>query len=74
MGEIMEKFIVHVDMGKIGYVIEAESKEEAVKIATQKAVGFVTDGTCSHIHPRVISVDGEEYNAPPLTVRISDAP
>jgi hypothetical protein len=52
-----QTFLIHVDMGKIGRCIKAASKEEAVRIATDWATRMITKRTCSHIQPRVISVD-----------------
>jgi hypothetical protein len=63
-------FLIHVDMGQVGRCIKAKSKEEAIKIATNWATRMIIKKTCSHIQPRVIRVEGEPYEAPPLRVKL----
>jgi hypothetical protein len=38
----MKKYIVTVDLGKVGYAIEASSKEEAEKVAKRMASDFIS--------------------------------
>jgi hypothetical protein len=61
--------LVHVNMGEIGWIIDAPTEEEAIRIATVRASKIVTQDTVSHIHPRVVRINGKPYEAPPLTVR-----
>jgi hypothetical protein len=67
-----QTFLIHVDMGEVGRCIKATSKEEAIRIATDWATRIVTKKTCSHIQPRVIRVEGEPYEAPPLRVKLAE--
>jgi hypothetical protein len=64
-----ESHIIHVDIGEIIYVVGNSSKEEAIKIVTERTTDFVKE-TQGHCIPRIVKIDGEEYEAPPSKVRI----
>ncbi|KAA6357647.1 MAG: hypothetical protein EZS28_046827 [Streblomastix strix] len=64
-----ESHIIHVDIGEIIYVVGNSSKEEAIKIVTERTTDFVTE-TQGHCIPRIVKIDGEEYEAPPSKVSL----
>jgi hypothetical protein len=72
----MKKYIVNVDLGEIGYVIEASSKEDAAKIATRKASGFIgaNKDFCSIQFQKVVRIDGKVYESPLPMVRVDTCP
>jgi hypothetical protein len=64
-------WLIHVNLGEVGLIIEASSKEEAIKIANERTHKMVTTGTCSFTIPKIMRIDGKPYQAPPATIRIT---
>jgi hypothetical protein len=64
-------WLVHVNLGEVGLIIDAPSKEEAVRIVNERAHKMVTCGTCSFMIPKIVRINGEPYRAPPAIIRVA---
>jgi hypothetical protein len=65
-----KSWLIHVNLGEIGLIIDAPSKEEAIKVVNERTHKMVTEGTCSFTIPKVVRVDGEPYQAPLTVIRV----
>jgi hypothetical protein len=65
-------WLIHVKLGEVGFAIDAPTKDEAIRIALERAWAMVSRGACSINIPKIIRVNGESYQAPPDSVRIAN--
>jgi hypothetical protein len=65
-------WLIHVNLGEVGFAIDAPTAEEAVKTALKRAEAMVSRGTCSINIPRIVRINGKPVLAPPNSVCIAN--
>jgi hypothetical protein len=63
--------LVHVNLGEVGFAINAPTREEAIMIALERAWEMVSKGTCSINIPKAVRVDGEPCQSPSISFRVA---
>jgi hypothetical protein len=65
-------WLININLGEVGFAVDAVTKEEAIRIALDRAWETISRGTCSINMPKVVKVNGEPYNVPHSSVRIAN--
>jgi hypothetical protein len=65
-----DSWLIHVNLGEVGLIINAPSKEEAIRLAKERAHKMVTEGTCSFTIPKIMKIDGKPYQAPLTVIQV----
>jgi hypothetical protein len=65
-------WVVHVSLGEVGFAVDAPTREDAARIALERAEVMVTRGTCSINIPKIVRINGSPYSSPPNSVRIAN--